>query len=203
MFTYYSLPWLKASYTLPVVYSQLVGWSMVYPSIYASELWKAYWKSNLSPKSSPFTSEAEPVVTIIAEEIVKIGVGVEPIMILPQAETEVPLILEQPNSVEEKPLTLLTVEVVENPAISTETSPPSFAISPRQKSENRKRVIKLLQSFSITQLNDINRLTLDRTKSLAKALGIPQSIQGEKKKMAVLKDEVKQKLRDSALLNNG
>ncbi len=200
MFSNYSLPWLKASYTLPVVYSRLVWWSMMYPSICASELWKAYWKSDSSPTPSPSPLPEEPVIVTISEEIAEVVVEVEPVVILPLAEAEIPLTLEPPHIVEEKPLTILTVEVVQNPSILTETPPQSLPVPSRQRPENRQRVIKLLQSFAITQLEDINRLTLDRTKSLAKALGISQSIQGEKKKTAVLKDEVKQRLLDSGLL---
>ncbi|VXD24390.1 hypothetical protein PL8927_820012 [Planktothrix serta PCC 8927] len=200
MFSNYSLPWLKASYTLPVVYSRLVWWSMMYPSICASELWKAYWKSNLSPTASPSPLPEEPIVVTILEEIAEAVVEVEPVEILPLAKAEIPLTLEPPPIVEEKPLTILTVEAVQTPSISIETLPQSLPLPSRQKPENRKRVIRLLQSFAITQLEDINRLTLDRTKSLAKALGISQSIQGEKKKVAVLKDEVKQRLLDAALL---
>ncbi len=191
MFTYYSLPWLTVSYTLPVVYSRLVWHSMMYPSVYARELWKAYWKSNLSAIPSVSVTPEEPVVTVVSEEIIK--VELVPLVSLP---------LEPVNVVEEKPL-ITIVETVQTSSVSPETLPQTLPSSPRQKPENYQRVIRLLQSYSITQLEDINRLTLDRTKSLAKALGIAQSVQGQKKKTAVLKDEVKQKLLDFALLEEG
>lgn len=184
MFTFYSLPWFRLPYTLPVVYSRLVWYSMMYPSVYACELWRMYLKSNLSATPSVSTPSEEPVVTLVSEEITPV---------------EIVLPLELANIVEEKPV-ITTVEDEQTASILTETPPKSLPASPRKKTENPKQVMRLLQSFSITQLEDINRLTLDRTKSLAKALGIAQSVQGEKKKTAVLKDEVKQRLLDSALL---
>ncbi|MFM6195443.1 hypothetical protein [Planktothrix sp.] len=184
MFNFYFLPWLRVYSTLPVVYSRLAWYSMMYPCVYASELWKEYWKSNVSVTPSVSTPPEEPVVTFVSEEITPVE------LVLP---------FEPANIVEEKPV-ITTVEEAQTVFISTETTPQNLPFSPRRKPENRQQVMKLLQSFAITQLEDINRLTLERTKSLAKALGIAQSVQGEKKKTAILKGEVKQRLLDSALL---
>ena len=77
---------------------------------------------------------------------------------------------------------------------------PEVEEAPPPRLENPKRVLKLLQSLAIAKPEDINKLTLDRTKSLAKALGITQSVNGQKKKASILKQEVKEKLKVFDLL---
>lgn len=72
--------------------------------------------------------------------------------------------------------------------------------TPTQGRENLKVARRLVNSMPIASPEDVDRLTLMRAKPLLKALGISQSVDGKKKKVAELRDEIKQKLSDFELV---
>jgi len=77
-----------------------------------------------------------------------------------------------------------------------EVTPPQTenVATPIQGNEDLKTARRLVNSMAIASLEDVDRLTLMRAKPLLKSLGISQSTNGKKKKVAELRDELKQKL---------
>ena len=207
MFNYYSTSWLTATYSLPLAYSQIVWWSLTYPYTFATELLTSYWQfysNSTETKSEESSVSSQPSVS----ELVSLPSVAEPVEVLalpPVTET----VIQSFEAVETEPkaetFNDIEAEIQWDRIVKVSLKDllpiqPEVEETPPPRLDNPKRVLKLLQSLAIAKSEDINKLTLDRTKSLAKALGITQSVNGQKKKATVLKQEVQDKLKVFNLL---